>query len=79
VKTGILEIGKAVDKEDNANSVLKSYQDKVQQAQNTIKEAIGENKTLAFIRPPARHWALNGPIADSLKVDDVVNALAGSK
>ncbi|MFE4710017.1 ABC transporter substrate-binding protein [Paenibacillus sp. NPDC056722] len=181
-QTGILEIGKALDKEDEAKNVLKAYQDKVQQAQATIKQAVGENKTVAFIRPTtkdveldfpeyvwtsvlynelglkpdpevlkiastttdtwggtmlslemlpklsadylfmdygasmssedefqqsvrqaaeveklsiwksipavqkgnvhqvsARHWALNGPIADSLKVDDVVNALTGSK
>ncbi|MFC3745975.1 ABC transporter substrate-binding protein [Paenibacillus sp. GCM10012306] len=181
-QTGILEIGKALDKEDKAQSVLKDFQDKVQQAQATIKQAVGENKTVAFIRPStkdveldfpeyawtsmlynelglkpdpevlkiastttdtwggtmlslevlpklsadylfmdygasmsseeefqqsvreaaeveklsiwksipavqkgnvhqvsARHWALNGPIADGLKVDDVVNALTGSK
>ncbi|CAM4504086.1 ABC-type Fe3+-hydroxamate transport system substrate-binding protein [Paenibacillus endophyticus] len=27
----------------------------------------------------ARHWMLNGPISDSMKIDDVLQALTGNK
>ncbi|QHT62555.1 iron-siderophore ABC transporter substrate-binding protein [Paenibacillus lycopersici] len=181
-QTGIVEIGKALGKEEQAQAVLQAYQDKVKQAKAAIVQAIGEDKTVAFIRPgtkqveldfpeyawtsalyndlglspdpkvlefkknttddwggtmlsleklpdltadylfmdygasmaaetdfqkdvaasseveklnvwkkipavekgqaykvSARHWALNGPIADGLKIDDVVQALTGTK
>lgn len=45
--------------------------------QSTLWQAIPAVKQNRAHQVSARHWMLNGPIADSLKIDDVVAAITG--
>ncbi|WP_141501556.1 AraC family transcriptional regulator [Paenibacillus luteus] len=180
-KASIVEIGKALNREEKANAIIQAYDDKLKQAREKIIQTVGSDKTVALIRTSekeadlffpsfpyggvlyndlgvtpsasvaefqkkteedwgytlslemlpelnsdylfvtagysgalesdiqkelenvkeleklqvwkamsaakqnhvykisARHWMLNGPIAESMKIDDVVQALTGSK
>ncbi|MFB9278589.1 ABC transporter substrate-binding protein [Cohnella cellulosilytica] len=60
-QTGILEIGRALGKEEQANAVLQAYQDKLKQAKETIVQAVGNDKTVAFIRPSTKQVELDFP------------------
>ncbi|MFF2090907.1 ABC transporter substrate-binding protein [Paenibacillus sp. NPDC058174] len=60
-QTGIVEIGKALGKEKQANAVLQAYKDKLKQAKETIVQAVGENKTVAFVRPATKDVELDFP------------------
>jgi len=60
-QTGIVEIGKALGKEEQANVLLQAYQDKLKQAKAAIVQAVGEGKTVAFIRPSTKEVELDFP------------------
>ena len=60
-QSGILDIGKALGKEDKATAVLQAYQDKVKQAKDMIVQAVGEGKTVAFLRPTTKEVELDFP------------------
>jgi iron complex transport system substrate-binding protein len=49
-KSTIVEIGKALDREDKANAFLQAYNDKLKQARETIIRTVGANKTVALMR-----------------------------
>ncbi|BBI33560.1 ABC transporter substrate-binding protein [Cohnella abietis] len=55
------DIGVALGKEEQAGAVLKTYQDKLSQAKASIVQAVGENKTVAFIRPTTKNVELDFP------------------
>ncbi|THF74841.1 ABC transporter substrate-binding protein [Cohnella fermenti] len=57
----IVDIGRALGKEDAAQSVLQSYRDQVEQAKASIVQAVGEGKTVAFIRPSTKDVELDFP------------------
>lgn len=50
-KSSIVEIGKALGLEDKAQAVIQAYEEKLKQAQDTIIQAVGSDKTVAFVRP----------------------------
>jgi len=60
-QTGIVELGKALGKEEQASGVLQAYQDKLKRAKMTIVQAVGDNKTVAFIRPSTKQVELDFP------------------
>lgn len=55
------EIGKALGKEDKANAILQGYLDKLKEAKESIVQAVGEGKTVAFIRPSTKDVELDFP------------------
>jgi len=60
-QSSLTEIGKALGMESQADNILHAYQDKVEQAKETIIKAVGENKTVAFIRPSVKDVELDFP------------------
>ncbi|RXZ78513.1 helix-turn-helix domain-containing protein [Paenibacillaceae bacterium] len=50
-KTSIAAIGKALNREDKAQSVIQAYEEKLHKAKEAIVAKIGADRTLAFIRP----------------------------
>lgn len=50
-KTNIMDIGKILGLEDNAQAVIQAYDDKVKGAKEAIVQAVGADKTVSFIRP----------------------------
>jgi len=57
----IVEIGKALGKEAEANAIVATYQDKLNKAKASIVAAVGEDKTVAFIRPTVKEVELDFP------------------
>ncbi|GAA3400748.1 ABC transporter substrate-binding protein [Paenibacillus hodogayensis] len=57
----IVDIGKALGKEKQANTIVQAYQDKVKRARDSIVQAVGEGKTVAFIRPTTKQVELYFP------------------
>ena len=49
-KTSIVQIGKAINREEKANEIIKDYDDKLSKAQQTIAQSVGTNKTVALVR-----------------------------
>ncbi|MDF2670420.1 MAG: hypothetical protein K0R67_2726 [Paenibacillus sp.] len=60
-RTSIVEIGKTVGLETEAVKVVKDYDEKVKQAKATITKAVGENKTVAFLRTQVKSLQLYFP------------------
>jgi len=50
-KSSIVSIGKAINREDKAASVIQAYDEKLSKAKAAIIAKIGADRTLAFIRP----------------------------
>ncbi|MBP1994868.1 ABC transporter substrate-binding protein [Paenibacillus eucommiae] len=50
-KSTIVSIGKALGIEEQAQEVIENYHDKLKEAKETIVQAVGSDKTVAFIRP----------------------------
>ncbi|ACT03743.1 ABC transporter substrate-binding protein [Paenibacillus sp. JDR-2] len=50
-KTSITEIGKALGLEDKAQEVIKASEDKIASAKGEIVSAVGEDKSVLYIRP----------------------------
>ncbi|MBJ6360028.1 ABC transporter substrate-binding protein [Paenibacillus roseus] len=50
-KSSIVAIGKAINREDKAASVIQAYDEKLSKAKAAIIAKIGADRTLAFIRP----------------------------
>ncbi|WP_171056500.1 AraC family transcriptional regulator [Paenibacillus sinopodophylli] len=49
-KTSIVEIGKAINREEKAHAIIQAYDEKLKQARETIVQTIGPDKTVALIR-----------------------------
>lgn len=60
-RTSIIEIGKTVGLEDEANKIVKDYDEKVAQAKAAITQTVGENKTVAFLRTQTKSLQLYFP------------------
>lgn len=60
-KSSILEIGKALGIEDKAQAVIKSHEAMLNQAKEKIIQAVGPDKTVAFIRPSDKDLQLFFP------------------
>ncbi|GGG51865.1 ABC transporter substrate-binding protein [Paenibacillus radicis (ex Gao et al. 2016)] len=60
-QTGIVEIGKALGKEEQAKAIVQAYQDKLKKAKEAIVQAVGEDKTVAFVRPATKDVELDFP------------------
>ncbi|GGG76069.1 AraC family transcriptional regulator [Paenibacillus radicis (ex Gao et al. 2016)] len=50
-QTSIVAIGKAIDREEKAQSIIKDYEEKLGKAKEAIVAKLGADRTLAFIRP----------------------------
>ncbi|MFB9277602.1 ABC transporter substrate-binding protein [Cohnella cellulosilytica] len=50
-KTNIVDIGRMLGLEDQAQAVIQAYDDKIKQAKETIVQAVGIDKTVSFMRP----------------------------
>ncbi len=53
-KTSIVAIGKAIDREEQANAVIQTYAEKLQQAKASIVQAVGADNSVVFIRPSSK-------------------------
>ncbi|MBW7458733.1 iron-siderophore ABC transporter substrate-binding protein [Paenibacillus sepulcri] len=60
-KISIVEIGKALDRDDKAKAVIQAYDDKLKQARETIVQAVGTDKTVALVRPSQKEAQLFFP------------------
>ncbi|MFE4712843.1 iron-siderophore ABC transporter substrate-binding protein [Paenibacillus sp. NPDC056722] len=49
-KTSIVQIGKAINREEQANEIIKAYDDKLSKARQTIAQSVGTNKTVTLVR-----------------------------
>lgn len=50
-KTSMAAIGKAIDREEQAQAVIDAYNEKLEQTKEAVAEAVGANNSVAFIRP----------------------------
>ncbi|MFC3804035.1 iron-siderophore ABC transporter substrate-binding protein [Cohnella sp. GCM10012308] len=57
-KTSIVKIGQALGLENQANTVIQAYDEKLAQAHDSIVQAIGTDKTVALIRPSEKDLQL---------------------
>ncbi len=60
-QSAIVDIGRALGKEGQADALLQTYEDKLKQARETIVQAVGRDKTVAFIRPSTKEVELDFP------------------
>ncbi|WP_042161562.1 AraC family transcriptional regulator [Paenibacillus gorillae] len=49
-KTSIVEIGKALNREDKANEIIQTYDNKLKAAREKIEQTVGSNNTVALVR-----------------------------
>ncbi|MFF2090640.1 ABC transporter substrate-binding protein [Paenibacillus sp. NPDC058174] len=50
-RSSIVEIGKALGKEDKAQEVIKAHDEKIEQAKKAVTAAVGADKTVVYMRP----------------------------
>ncbi len=60
-RTSIVEIAKAINREEKANEIIQAYDDKLKQARETISQAVGTDKTVALLRPSEKEVDLFFP------------------
>jgi len=60
-QSSIVAIGKAINREDKAASIIQAYEEKLSKAKAAILAKIGTDRTLAFIRPSSKDVQLFFP------------------
>ena len=60
-QTSIVELGKALGREEQAHAVVRAYEDKLKQAKEAIVQAVGSERSVVFIRPSSKDVQLFFP------------------